>query len=124
MIKLKTIADSRGSLTVVERLPFEIKRAYWLHGIDTYATRGGHAHRQLFRLMVAVNGAFNVTIRDKQTYRTVELSDPCHGLLIYPMEWLELHSFTPDAVCLVFASLEHDEADCIRDFAEFKRLCR
>lgn len=124
MLDLKTITDARGSLTVIERLPFDINRVYYLHHIDPHATRGGHAHKELRRLMVAVNGGFSVTIRDGKGYRDIVLDDPTVGLQIEPLEWLELFNFTPDAVVLVLASHEHDEADCIRDFAEFKRLAR
>lgn len=121
---LKTIRDARGSLTVIERLPFDIKRVYYLHHIDPAATRGGHAHRALRRLMVPIAGSFNVTVRDRYAYRDLRLDDPTQGLMIEPLEWLELRDFSADAIVLVLASLEHDEADCIRDFAEFLRLAR
>lgn len=124
LMPLKTLTDTRGSLTVIELLPFDIERVYYLHHIDTKATRGGHAHRTLRRLMIAVAGSFMVTVRDRKTYRDVLLNDPTAALKVEPLEWLELHDFSPDAVVLVLASQEHDEADCIRDFAEFKRLAQ
>lgn len=120
---LKTIRDSRGSLTVAEKLPFPIRRVYWLHGIDVRATRGGHAHKALRRVMVAASGSFKVKTRirgwDNRT-----LSDPSDGLVIEPMTWVELSDFSPGAVCLVLASEEHDEADCIRDFETFLKARR
>ncbi|OGT54247.1 MAG: hypothetical protein A3E01_00220 [Gammaproteobacteria bacterium RIFCSPHIGHO2_12_FULL_63_22] len=118
---LKTLTDHRGSLTVIERLPFDIKRVYFLHHINPDETRGGHAHKELRRIMVAAHGSFKVTMRSMSGYHEFNLSDPTVGLLIEPYQWLELSTFTPDAVCLVLASLEHDESDCIRDFIEFKR---
>jgi hypothetical protein len=120
-MKLQTIKDARGSLTVAEKLPFPIKRAYWLHGIDVDAMRGGHAHRKLRRLMVAVSGRFQVSAKHGRHWNDVVLQDPSEGLLIEPMTWIELAEFSPGAVCLVLASEEHDEADCIRDFTEFTR---
>lgn len=118
MTPLKTIADARGCLTVLERLPFEIRRVYYLHHIDPKATRGGHAHRKLRRLMAAVAGSFTVEM-DGERY---VLSHPSVGLYIEPMQWIVLSDFSPDAVSLVLASEEHDEADCIRDRDEFERL--
>ena len=38
------------------------------------------------------------------------------------MLWRELENFSSGAVCLVLASIVYDEADYIRDFAEFQRL--
>lgn len=124
MMNVKTITDVRGSLTVLEPMPFPVKRIYYLHHVDPTATRGGHAHRALRRLMICVSGAVSITIRDAKTYRDMRLSNPAMVLEVAPMEWLELSDFTSDAVILVIASEEHDEADCIRDFAEFKRLAR
>lgn len=116
--KLKTVSDPRGRLTVLERLPFAIKRVYYLHGIDPSAMRGGHAHRNLDRVMVAVSGSFTVTIGES----IYPMSDPTVGLRINPMEWVEARDFSPDAVCLVLASEEHDEADAIRDYDHFQAL--
>lgn len=119
MLDLKTVIDDRGRLTVAERLPFAIKRAYWLYGVDPEKTRGGHAHRQLNRLMVAVSGKFRVAV-DGSADRY--LWEPSVGLVIPPMRWVVLSEFSHDAVVLVLASEEHDEADCIRDFAEYQRV--
>lgn len=119
IIDLKTITDDRGSLTAIERLPFEIRRVYYLHSIDPAKTRGGHAHRQLHRLMVALAGKFRVAM-DGAADRY--LWEPRVGLLIPPLRWIELSDFSSDAIVLVLASEVHDEADCIRDYAEYLRL--
>ena len=118
LVDLKTIADERGQLTVVERLPFDIKRVYWLHGIAPGAMRGGHAHKRVRRICVAISGSFTAVVGDQ----SLMMSWPDVGLLIEPMTWVELRHFTPGAVALFLASEEHNEADCIRDLAEFRRL--
>ena len=122
-LELKTIKDSRGSLTVLEKLPFSIKRVYYLHGIDISAMRGGHAHKNLERIMVAVNGSFKVSVRGKQ-WRDYVLDNPETGLAIHPKEWVEINGFTEGAVCLVLASEEHDESDCVRDYNQFLKLSK
>lgn len=123
LLRLQTIRDPRGNLTVAEKLPFAIKRAYWLHAIDPNAARGGHAHRALHRLMIAVSGSFKVTYRTKG-WENIQLDTPEWALVIPPLVWIELNDFSPGSTCLVLASEEHNEADCIRDFAEFLRLIR
>ena len=123
-VQLQTISDARGCLTVIERLPFEIKRVYYQHHVDPTKERKGHAHRALRRLMVVVSGGVTVTVRDSKTYYDRRLSDPTDGMIIEPLQWLELHDYEPGTVVLVLASMEHDEADCIRDFAEFKALAK
>lgn len=119
---IKTLTDNRGSLSVLEQLPFDIKRVYYLHGIDTSSMRGGHAHKQLKRIMVCVAGSVIVKVRDDNSDKIYELNHPTQGLEINPMEWLELTGFAEGTVCMVLASLEHDENDCIRDFEEYKEM--
>jgi hypothetical protein len=122
-LDLQTITDARGNLTVLERLPFAVKRVYYLHGVDPNAMRGGHAQKGTDRVMVAVNGSFKVTVRSKGWSEHV-LDDPKKALRVKPLEWLELTEFTPDAVCLVLASEEYDEADSVRDFETYTRLLK
>ena len=122
MTNLQTITDGRGRLVVMEKLDFSIARVYFLR--DVVATRGGHAHRACRRMMVAAAGSFNLTMRSPDGYTDRHMCDPTKGQIIEPLTWCELNDFTPDAVCLVLASMEHDEADVIRDFSEFKRLIR
>lgn len=118
-LDIKTIIDHRGNLSVLERLPFDIKRVYYLHGIDPSSMRGGHAHKELDRIMVCVTGSFSVRVRNGVSDKIYKLDNPTQGLRIFPMDWLDLSDFTEGSVCLVLASLEHDENDCIRDMDEY-----
>lgn len=48
IIKLHTISDPRGNLTVSEEnieLPFDLKRAYWIYDVPQGGNRGSHAHK-------------------------------------------------------------------------------
>ena len=80
---------------------------------------GGHAHRDLTQLIIAVSGAFDVHLDDGAARRTVMLKRSHQGLLVGPMIWREIDSFTSGAVCLVLASARYDAADYYRDYAEF-----
>ena len=118
MVKLQTIRDARGNITVIERLPFPIRRVYYLHGIEPGASRGGHSHRALRRLFVAVAGAFTIEVDGLP----IRMDDPAQGLYIDPLQWIDLYDFTPGAVCLVLASEEYKEADYIRGRNDWARL--
>ena len=37
---------------------------YYLYDIPSGETRGGHAHRELYQLIVAASGSFNVLLDD------------------------------------------------------------
>lgn len=109
-MQLKTITDSRGNLTVIEKLPFDIKRVYYLHGVPQGKSRGGHKHKETERVIVAISGSFDAEIGDYK----LRMSSPSFGLFIPKMTWLQLSNFTEGAICLVLASTEHNEDDCIR----------
>lgn len=125
LINLKSIPDHRGLLTVVgenQDIPFEIKRAYWIHSITPGATRGGHAHKKQKQLIVAVAGSFSVTLDDGNTKESFLLNDPAVGLYVEAGIWNTLDSFSSDAVCMVLASDTFSEEDYIRDYQEFLDL--
>lgn len=122
LIELPRITDPRGNLTFVEggvHLPFSIARAYYLYDVPGGAERGGHAHRALHQLLIAVAGSFEVVLDDGRRRRRVQLNRPYRGLLIGPMIWRELDGFSSGSVCLVLASQRYDEADYYRDYAAF-----
>jgi dTDP-4-dehydrorhamnose 3,5-epimerase-like enzyme len=122
LIALRTIEDPRGSLTFVEGerdLPFQIKRVYHLYGVPPRGARGGHAHRRLDQVLIAVAGAFDVVLDDGAKVRRVRLDDPRTGLHIRPGVWRELDRFSEGAVCVVLASELYDAADYVRDYDEF-----
>lgn len=110
MIDLQTITDMRGALTVIEKIPFEIKRVYYLYGVPPEAARGGHMHKITERIIVAISGSFDVEIGEEK----LRMDSPNKGLFIPKMTWLRLSKFSPGAICLILASTQHNEDDCIR----------
>lgn len=128
LIDLSKIIDPRrGNLTVVEQnidVPFEIKRAYWTYDVPSGESRGGHAHKQLQQLLVAMSGSFDVTLDNGQERETVHLNHPYQGLLIPSMTWRTLEDFSSGAVCMVLASELYDEDDYIRDYEQFLKAVK
>lgn len=112
-------SDRKGNITVVENsdtVPFEVKRTYYLYDVPGGESRGGHAHKELQQLIVAVSGSFSVTLDDGKIKRTFVLNRPYQGLLVVPGIWRTLDDFSSGAVCLVLASHGYDENDYIRDY--------
>lgn len=115
-------SDRQGDLSVVENratIPFEVKRVYYLYDIPGGAERGGHAHKNLYQLLIAVSGSFTVILDDGRTKQSITLNRPYHGLFIVPGIWRELVDFSSGSNCLVLASEKYDENDYIRSYNEF-----
>ena len=123
ILPLNKIHNRDGNITIVEgqkNIPFDVKRIYYLYDIPGGESRGGHAHKELYQLIVGASGSFDVVINDGINKKIVTLNRPDYGLLIVPGIWRELVEFSSGAICLVLASHKYDGKDYIRDFNEFK----
>ncbi len=124
LIDLRKITDRRGNLTVIEGnedVPFEIKRVYYLYDVPGGESRGAHAHKALYQLIIAANGSFTVTLNDGKHKKVFNLKRSYYGLLVAPGIWRVLDDFSSGAVLLCLASEHYDEADYIRNYKEFKK---
>ena len=123
MVELdKHHSDRKGNLYVVENgkdVPFDVNRIYYLYDVPSGESRGGHAHKALYQLIVAASGSFAVTLDDGKDKRIFMLNRPYQGLLVVPGIWRTLDDFSTGSVCLVLASEKYDEEDYIRDYKDF-----
>jgi len=122
VLTLPKIHNRAGNITALNNsmdLPFDIHRVYYLYDIPGGVLRGGHAHKELQQLIIAVSGSFDIILDDGLNKKTVFLNRPYYGLHIIPGIWRELNNFSSGAICLVMASLEYDEKDYIRAYEDF-----
>lgn len=109
IIRLPTFTDTRGHLTVMEKEPFEVKRAFWIYGATQ--PRGQHAHNKGEQLIVAVNGGFTVKAKIGDEVLSWYLWIPNRAIYLPPGAWVELDGFSSEAVALVLCSDYYDESD-------------
>jgi hypothetical protein len=122
ILVLNKITDNESSITVVEsnhNIPFTVRRIYYTYDVPGGENRGGHAHKDLYQLIVAASGSFDVLLDDGMNKKMVTLNRPNYGLLVVPGLWRELSEFSSGSICLVMTSLKYDAADYIRDYNEF-----
>jgi len=127
LIELPKIAEPRGNLTFVEgnnHIPFDIKRVYYLYDVPGGAERGGHGHKALHQLIIAMSGSFDVVLDDGYEKKRFHLNRSYNGLYVCPMIWRELDNFSSGSVCLVLASNIYEESDYYREYDPFIKAVR
>lgn len=116
------VVDDRGNLTYIESgvgIDFHIERIYYLYDVPGGAHRGGHAHRTLKQLIIAVSGSFDVILDDGTERKRIHLNRSYNGLYLPQMIWREIDNFSGASVCLVLASDIFKESDYIRNYDEY-----
>ena len=127
IIELPKITDPRGNLTFVENqrhVPFDIKRVYYTYDVPGGAQRGGHAHKELKQLIIAISGSFDITLYDGFQKKKFNLNRSYFGLYVCSMIWREIDNFSSGSVCLVLASEFYSEDDYFRDYEGFLNVVR
>jgi len=123
IVDLPKVEEPRGNLTFIEagqHVPFDIRRVYYLYDIPGGSHRGGHAHKALHQLLIAMSGSFDITLDDGRTKFKYHLNRSYYGLYIPPMIWREMDNFSSGSVCLVLASEHFSEDDYYREYNDFK----
>lgn len=119
LIKFKDNADRYGHLTPIESkidIPFEIKRVYFITGVQEGISRGFHSHSKLHQVLLCLNGSVKIKTKNPNEEEIFELNEPSIGLYIGTYVWREMFDFTEGSVLLVIASDYYDEDDYIRNY--------
>ena len=125
IIELPKISDPRGNLTFIEgggQIPFDIQRVYYLYDVPGGSERGGHAHKNLEQLIIAMSGSFDVVLDDGYEQKRFHLNRSYCGLYVNTMVWRKLDNFSSGSVSLVLASNKYTEDDYVRDYDRFISL--
>ena len=124
-IRLPTSSDPRGNLTVIEGsvdTPFEVKRLFYMWGVQAPYERGRHAHQDTELVLMCIAGSLSIDLSDPTSSCTYRLEDPAEGLYIPALIWTFLYDFTPETVCLAAASTHYDPSKVLRDWDEYCRI--
>lgn len=126
-IDFPKVYDPRGALTYVynhEHVPFKVRRVYYLYDVPGGAERGGHAHKNLEQVVVALMGSFDLILDDGIEKKRYHLNRPYYGIYIKDLIWREMDNFSSGAICMVMASSLYEAGDYVREYAEFLELVK
>lgn len=113
VIHIQTFNDKRGSLSVLdEAIPFDIKRLFYIYGVDKSA-RGGHRHHTTIQAAICIQGSCDIINDNGQVTEHFKLDSPQKCLILEPRDWHVMNNFSPDAILLVLASTSFDAHDYI-----------
>ena len=124
LVELQTIPMPNGILGVAEvskHIGFPVHRAYYIRDVPKGQSRGGHGHRALRQCFLCLRGSVRLSMSKAGVTETVDLTRPSQAAVVGAGCWRDLSDFSEDSVVIVLASDEYDEADYIRDQAEFRR---
>ncbi len=128
MLQFRKMGDERGRLVAVEGgqdIPFEIKRVFYIYGSDPDVVRGKHANRRSEFILINVAGSSKVRVIDRSgNEMVISLNHPHTGIYLPALVWKDMYDFSPDSVLLVLASEHYDPDEYIRDFDEFRSVCK
>lgn len=117
-----------GSLIALEEntveIPFDIKRCYYIYDVSEEIRRGFHSHMDLEQVLICVHGSVKILVKTPFEEEVVTLDSPDKGLYIGPMIWREMFEWQHEAVLLVLASKHYNEADYIRDYAQYEKCAK
>ena len=125
LIELPKFMDLRGNLSFVEQnnhIPFEIQRTYWIYDVPGGGDRGGHAYKTTDEFIIAIAGAFDVTVDDGVNQKTLSLNRSYYGLYIPKGLWRKMNNFSTASLALEFANTKYDRSDYIEDYEQYKTM--
>lgn len=117
---------AEGVLTSTQfahKLPFAVKRAFWIKDTPPDRVRGHHANKTTEEILIALTGKIEVKAETSAGVYKFSISEPNTGLYIPPLCWTEL-TFSEGTIALCLASTDYDEQDYLRDYDAFKKLIR
>lgn len=125
IIEFPKICDPRGKLSFFEgneRIPFKIKRAYWIYDVPGGESRGSHAFKESQEVIISLSGSFDVVLHDGTEEQTYSLNRSYYGLYVPRLIWRTLQNFSTNSLALVVSDHVYDKEEYIRDFDSFTTL--
>ena len=114
LFNLITHADSRGKLTVIEKIvPFDIKRVFYIYGVDN-SSRGYHRHKKTKQVAICLRGSCRIVCSNNLGKSEIfYLNKPDLALNINPEDYHFMDEFSSDALLMVLASEYYNPEDYV-----------
>ena len=114
-IKLKTIKNTKGSLTVIEKLKdlnFSIKRIYYIYN-NHKSKRGFHLNKKTKHFYICLSGSCKIKIIYKKKIKVFNLKNKNYGIFVKNNVWREIHGLKKNTVILAICSMKFLKSDYV-----------
>ena len=122
---LKSVEDKRGALVPIEggkEIPFEIKRIFYIYGVQKGTERGHHAHKVCNQIFICLKGQVRVSCDDGKKKKSFLLDSPKKALLIPSSLWAVEDYLSEDSLLLILTDQAYDSQDYIREYDHFLKF--
>jgi dTDP-4-dehydrorhamnose 3,5-epimerase-like enzyme len=116
LVDCRNFQDSRGSLHVFDNLSefaFVPQRIFIVTEIPEGVSRGSHAHKKAWQILIALNGFVEIEIENTHSRTKFVLTPSEKALCVPPNNWLEFRTENVTTSLIVLASTVFDEEDYI-----------
>lgn len=107
-----TTEKYEGMIWEHEKLPFALKRVYWISNVPADTVRGTHAHRECEEVLYVCKGEVKVKLVGNYYQTRVVTLKKGERIYIPVMVWKEI-TFLEDTLLIVYASTKYDENDYV-----------
>ncbi len=125
IIDINSVTEHDGTLYVTEvdnRVPFDIKRVFWVRDVAEGATRGNHATKKTRLILIPVAGSCEVVVDNGTSQEVFKMDTPSKGLFIEKMLWRQMRNFTPDCVMMALCDRPFEPGNETYDgYEEYKK---
>ena len=101
----ENVKTNKNSAKIIDNVPFDVKRIFFVDNVPQNTMRGQHAHKTESQYLVCIAGSVVVELSGYR-YEKKRLN-AFDSLLLPPMLWTVLSEFKKGTILLVFASSKY-----------------
>jgi dTDP-4-dehydrorhamnose 3,5-epimerase-like enzyme len=125
IIDILGVTEPDGTLYVTEvgnKVPFDIKRVFWVKDVAEGATRGDHATKKTKLILIPVAGSCEVVVDNGKEQEVFLMDSPKKGLYIDEMIWRQMRKFSKDCVMMALCDRPFEPGnETYDDYEEYKK---
>lgn len=122
-IKIKNNIDDKGILSVLDEIPFDVKRVFYTSGKD-HNDRGGHAHKECNQIYISLCGNIEIEIFNGEALYTLLLEEKGDAICVPAMVWSTQKNMSDSDLLFVLCSHTYREDEYIKSIDKYRYILK